>query len=94
MYHFRRRKQKKNTIFSYEKYLHEKIIDFYRCSSSLTVSSTCLFPPEFEGEYIIQNAAVNSDSMQYSTINITNDWIFPYGQCYSRNEGNVIVAIR
>lgn len=31
--------------------------------------------------------------MQYSTINVTADWIFPYGQCYSRNASNVIVVL-
>lgn len=68
----------------------EFLLDSLLC---FTVSSTCLFPPEFEGEYIIQNAAVNSDVAQYSTINITVDWIFPYGQCYMRNESNVIVVL-
>ncbi|CRK99969.1 CLUMA_CG013264, isoform A [Clunio marinus] len=57
------------------------------------VSSNCLFPPEFEGRYIIQNALVNSDVIQYSTINITADYIYPYGQCFSRNESNVIVML-
>lgn len=31
--------------------------------------------------------------MQYSTINVTADWISPYGQCYSRNASNVIVML-
>lgn len=93
MYHFRRRKkikQYKKTLFDETNFLEFLLDSLFNL---FTVSSICLFPPEFEGEYIIQNAAVNSDMMQYSTINITADWIFPYGQCFSRNESNVIVLL-
>lgn len=74
MYRFRRSKELNNTHYS------TKLI--FGISSLLCppVSSMCLFPPEFEGEYIFQNAAVKSDVLQYSSINITADWISPYGQ--------------
>lgn len=73
-------------------------------SSSLTVSSICVFPPEFVGEYILHrslsyvahhNAPFNSEEViQYSSINITSDLIFPFGQCIARNNSNYIVVLR
>lgn len=74
---------------------YKNVSDIVKPSLSSTVSAVCLFPPEFEGEYIIQNAAISGgNDVQYSSINITADWIFPYGQCYSRNDSNVIVDLR
>lgn len=79
---------------------------------SLTVSSICVFPPEFVGEYLIQRSLsyvgqnsnnnqinamplINSDEViQYSSINITADLIFPFGQCIARNNSNYIVVLR
>jgi hypothetical protein len=77
---------------------------YFFSSSSLTVSSICVFPPEFVGEYILQrspsyvahhNAPLNSEEViQYSSINITSDEISPFGQCIARNNSNYIVVLR
>lgn len=38
---------------------------------------------------------INSDEViQYSSINITSDLIFPFGQCIARNNSNYIVVLR
>ena len=50
---------------------------------------------ELQGEYRIQNAALNGNNrLQYSIINITEEDISPYGLCYSRNGSNFIVNLR
>lgn len=62
---------------------------------SVASDQFCIFPLELQGEYRIQNAALNGNNrVQYSVINITDEGISPYGLCYSRNGSNFIVNLR
>lgn len=103
---------KKKVIRNFYNFSEFCVLWVFHVFFSLTVSSICVFPPEFVGEYLIQRSLsyvgqnsnnnqinamplINSDEViQYSSINITADLIFPFGQCIARNNSNYIVVLR
>lgn len=57
------------------------------------VEATCYFAPELQGEFITQSTVTHDSEVLYTQVNITEDSIPIWGQCYKRIDSNVILRI-
>lgn len=51
---------------------------------SYTVVSCCYFPMEIQGEYAMQNIESRSSEVSYIKVNVSDDAVTPWGQCYQK----------
>lgn len=56
-------------------------------------SATCYFSPELQGTFVTQSAVTHEQEVLYSQVNITEDSIPIWGECYKRIDNNIILRI-
>lgn len=61
--------------------------------NSLESSATCYFSPELQGMFVTQSAVTHENEVLYSQLNITEDSIPIWGECYKRIDNNIILRI-